>query len=157
MALFGTVRAQCARVYVLEDRWGLAHPLLTHLLSGFAQAGHDVVACPDPMFPDRLLHLLVPGLGLAFLSSTAGLPWEGEAYRRLRLDAAADGDLLRRSRPRLHFAEKVAQALEEEAVASLAQAKGMHDRLEALYNPHVDFALVETQARRIAGELLARN
>ena len=54
-------------------------------------------------------------------------------------------------------ARYVAQALEEEATASLAQAKAMHDRLEALYNPHVDFALVETRARRIAGELLARN
>lgn len=157
LALFDTVRAQCGRVYVLEDRWGLAHQLLTHLLSGLVQAGHDVVACPDPLFPDRLLHLLAPGLGLAFVSSTAALPWEGDAYRRIRLDAAADGDLLRRSRPRLRFAAKVAQALEEEATASLAQAKAMHDRLEALYHPYVDFALVETRARRIAGELLARN
>ena len=51
----------------------------------------------------------------------------------------------------------MAQALEEEATASLAQAKAMHDRLEAIYHPYVDFALVETRARRIAGELLARN
>ena len=41
-------------------------------------------------------------------------------------------------------------ALVEEAVDSLAQAKAMHDELESLYNPHVDFDRVY----RIAGEII---
>lgn len=41
-----------------------------------------------------------------------------------------------------------------EAVASLSQAKAMHDRLEALYNPYVDFDLVEETARQIGDEIL---
>ena len=45
-------------------------------------------------------------------------------------------------------------ALVEEAVDSLAQAKAMHDRLEALYNPYVDFDLVEETARQIGDEIL---
>ena len=42
-------------------------------------------------------------------------------------------------RPRLRFAKKVSAALVDESVASLAQAKAMHDDLESIYNPHVDF------------------
>ena len=107
------------------------------------------------MAPQRLAHLLVPQLDLAFLTSTADLPFPGTPYRRIRLDAAADKELLRRSRPRLRFAKKVSSALMEEAIASLAQAKSMHDDLEALYNPHVDFELVEAMATDLCKEILA--
>ena len=61
---------------------------------------------------------------------------------------------MRKNRSRLRFARRVSSALEEEAVSSLAQAKAMHDRLEALYNPYVDFDLVEETARQIGDEIL---
>ncbi len=155
LCLYGTAQAQCGRVYELPDRYGLAHAMLSVLLSGAAAAGYDVVACPDPMAPDRLAHLLVPELSLAFLSSSPALPYPGDACRRVRLDAMADREILRRSRPRLRFCQKVSAALVDEAVDSLAQTKAMHDQLEALYNPYVDFGRVEEFAQRIAGELLS--
>lgn len=154
MCLYDTALAQCDKIYELADSCGLAHELLIHLLAGTAAAGYDTVVCPDPMAPDRLAHLLVPQLGLAFLSTTSSLPFPGRPYRRLRLDAAADSEVLRHSRPRLRFAKKVSAALVEEAVSSLAQAKAMHDDLEAVYNPHVDFGLVEKTARSIWEEIL---
>lgn len=154
ICLYDTALAQCGRVYALTDSFGLAHELLIHLLTGAVAAGCDVVACPDPMAPDRLAHLLLPQLELAFLTSPASLPLPGQPARRIRLDGAADSELLRRSRPRLRFAKKVSAALMEEAVVSLAQAKSMHDDLEAIYNPHVDFALVEKTALDIWDEIL---
>ena len=155
LCLFETAQAQCGRIYELADSYGLAHELLVHLLAGITAEGWDVIACPDPMAPQRLAHLLVPQLDLAFLTSTADLPFPGTPYRRIRLDAAADKELLRHSRPRLRFAKKVSSALMEEAIASLAQAKSMHDDLEALYNPHVDFELVEAMATDLCKEILA--
>ena len=155
LCLFDTALAQCDRIYALADSYGLAHEVLIHLLAGAAARGYDVVACPDPMAPDRLAHLLVPALRLAFLTSAGELPFPGRPYRRIRLDAAADQELLHRNRPRLRFAKKVSAALVEEAVSSLAQAKAMHDDLEALYNPHVDFDLVDQMAREIGEEILS--
>lgn len=149
LCLTQTAQVQCPKVFELSDRWGLAHGLLSHLLAGAAASGFDVVACPDPMAPERLAHLLIPELGLAFLSCS-GLE---SPYRRLRLDSAVDGELLRKNRPQLRFAQKVHGALVEEAVHSLAQAKEMHDRLEALYNPFVNFDLVEETAQKIFREL----
>ena len=54
-------------------------------------------------------------------------------------------------------AEKVRAfaALVEEAVDSLAQAKAMHDELEGLYHPYVDFGRGALEGERIAGEVLA--
>lgn len=153
LCLYQTALAQCGRVYVLTDNCGLAHELLIHLLAGVTASGYDAVACPDPMAPDRLAHLLIPELGLAFLSSSAALPFPGSSYRRIRLDAAAESEVLRHSRPRLRFAKKVSAALVEEAVSSLAQAKAMHDDLEAVYNPHVDFGLADQTARALWEEI----
>ena len=152
---YGTVEAQCGRVYELADSYGLAHTMLTCLAAGAMAAGYDVVSCPDPMFPDRMAHLLIPALSLAFVSTTPEHPWPRRPHRRIRLDAMVDAELLRRSRARLRFSRKVTAALMEEAVDSLAQAKGMHDQLEALYNPHVDFDQVHARAREMIGAFLA--
>ena len=154
MVLFGTADAQCSRVYELWDSYGVGHEVLSRLLTGVTAAGYDVVACPSPMAPQRLEHLIVPELELAFLTSAPAQPYPGAPYRRIRLDSMAGPELVRRSRPRLRFAKKVSAALVEEAVDSLSQAKAMHDELEALYNPHVDFDRVEKTAGAIARELL---
>lgn len=153
---FDTADALCKRVYELSDSCGLAHVMLTHLASGAMAAGYDVVACPSPMAPERMEHLLIPSLSLAFVSSSHALAYGKRPYRRLRLDAMADPELLRRNKARLRFSRKVAAALTEEAVESLAQAKSMHDDLEALYNPHVDFDQVYRTADTLTGELLQR-
>jgi len=155
LCLYDTALAQCSRIYELSDPYGLAHELLLHLLAGATAVGYEVVACPDPMAPDRLAHLLVPELELAFLTSSPALPFRSPPYRRLRLESMVEDGLLRRSRARLRFSRKVSAALTEEAVASLAQAKAMHDDLEAIYNPHVDFDRVSAFARQVGDEILS--
>lgn len=156
LCYYTTAELLCKRIYLLEDSYGLAHLMLSHLLSGACSAGYDVVACPSPMAPDRLEHLLIPQLSLAFVSAPPGLVWEKRPYRRIHMDTMADPELLRRSKARLRFARKVSAALIDEAVDSLAQAKAMHDELEALYNPHVDFDRVYRTADRIAAEILGQ-
>ena len=153
---FETVEALCQRVYELSDPWGLAHDMLTTLAAGALAAGHDVIVCPSPLCPERMEHLLVPGLSLAFVTTNPARSWLRRPYRRVRLDAMADPELARRCKARLKFARKVSAALKEEAVDSLAQAKAMHDRLEALYNPHVDFQRVYQTADALAEEILAQ-
>jgi len=155
LTLWDTVSTQADRVYELADNYGLAHHLLNPILTAALAAGHDVVVCPNPMAPDRLAHLIFPGLSLAFVTSTQEDPWPHHAYRRLRLDAMADADAYRLNRPRLRFTRRVASALLDEAIADLSQAKEAHDRLERIYNPYVNFDGVSETADRLAGEVLA--
>ena len=151
---YDTALSQCSRIYALCDRYRTAHILLSQLLSGFVRAGHDVVVCPDPMFPTQAEHLLVPGLSLAFLSTPGNSPFGLKPYRRIRLDAMLDPELLRRSRPRLRFAQRVARSLIGDAVADLGRAKAMHDELEAIYNPHVDFDRVNAIADALIKKIM---
>ena len=153
--LWDTVAAQAKRVYELSDSFGLAHELLSPILAAGTAAGWNAVACPDPMAPDRLAHIIFPELSLAFVSAAPEDSLPQRPYRRLRLDAMTDKELYRRYRPRLRFSRKVAAALEDEAISALGQAKAAHDRLESLYNPHVDFDRVYQMADDLAAELLA--
>lgn len=148
-----TIQESCRRIYELGDSFGLSHRLLAPLLEAALALGHDAVVCPSPMDPDRIEHLLFPDLGLAFVTSSPELPFPGKAHRKIRLDAMVEPEALRRCRPRLRFSRKVANALIEEAVSSLREAKSMHDGLEALYNPHVDFALGESMADELIQKL----
>lgn len=154
VCFFDTANALCTRVYELADSYGLAHVMLTHLLTGALAAGQDVVACPSPMAPNRLEHLLIPDLSLAFLTSSGALPYGGRPDRRIRLDAMADGELLHKNKPRLRFSKKISAALTEEAVLSLREAHNMHDRLKKLYHPHVDFQEVRAAGEAIAAQVL---
>lgn len=155
LTLWGTVEAQAGRVYELVDSSGLAHHMLNPILTAGLAAGHRAVACPDPMAPDRLAHLIFPDLSLAFVTSSPEAPWPHRAYRRLRLDAMVDADAYRAAKPRLRFTRRVAAALLEEGVAGLAQAKAAHDKLERLYNPYVNFDGAADTADRVADEILA--
>lgn len=153
--LFGTADALCRKVYELCDTYGLAGGMLTTLAAGAMAAGYDVTLCPSPLFPDRAEHLLIPELGLAFVTSTPELSYTGRPYRRIRVDAMVEKELMVQLRSRLKFSRKVQSALLEEGVDYLRQAKAEHDRLEALYNPHVDFEGVNRQSEEIIEELMA--
>lgn len=155
VCLWDTVDAQCKRVYSLCDSCGLAHALLSPVLSAASARDFGVIACPDPMAPDRLAHLIIPELSLAFVTSTPELEYPGRPYRRIRLDAMVDGEFYHRVRARVRFTRKVSAALKGEAVAALGQAKAQHDALEAHYNPWVDFDGVYARADALAEQLFA--
>jgi len=152
--LWDTARVQAERVYELSDRHGLAHHMLSPILDAAREGGHQIIACPDPMAPHRLAHLILPRLSLAFVTSTPDAPWPHRPYRHLRLDAMAEDYLRSTEKPRMRFTTRVAEALTQDGISALAQAKEAHDRLEALYNPHVDFDGVLALADRMAEHII---
>lgn len=153
VALYGTALAQCGRVYELSDRCGLGHGLLLTLRDGVLEAGYDAVACPDPMAPERLAHLIVPELGLAFVTTAPGMTLPEKAVRRLRMEGAVDSETMRTARGRVRFARKMADALVDEGIRDLARTKAKHDELEKLYRPYIDFDLVQEKAAQVMEDI----
>lgn len=154
VCLFETADLLCKRIYELADSYGLAHLLLEELLGAAVERGHDAVVCPDPMAPNRLQHLLLPDLGVAFVTGSPELPYPGKPYRRIRLDAMANQEELRRHKARIRFSRKVSGALLDEGMETLAAEKELHDELEKVYNPHVDFERVYAIASAVTEEIL---
>lgn len=148
---FDSVDALCPKVYELADTWELAGPALARLHETAVERGWDTIVCPSPEDPGRIEHLLIPGLGLAFVTSCPGMDYGKKPYRRVRLDAMAETE----GRSRLRFQARMVALLREEAVDALKEAKRNHDALEAVYNPYVDFDGVRAQAALEAGRLLS--
>ncbi len=156
MRLYDTALALCPKVFLLDNRLDLAPFMLAALHSAALESGQVCILCPDPVCPEKAAHLLLPELGLCFISQSAALPYSGPVYRHVRLDALADPNLLREQRGDLRALSGASDALLRRAESKLAKAKALHDELEALYNPHVDFDGVYALAEHIAAELLTK-
>ena len=148
---FDSVEALCPRVYELDDSWELAGEALAVLHGAASEKGWDTIACCAPEDPSRLEHLLIPGLGLAFVTSRPNMAYGKKPFRRVRVDAMAQPE----GRARLRFQARMAALLRGEGTAALKEAKAGHDALEAVYNPYVDFDGVRTLAALEAGRLLS--
>lgn len=149
---FDTAASLCPKVYQLQDSYDLAAPLLEQIHAAARGRGFYSIICPDPEHIERIHHLLLPELGLAFVTSREGMRYEGSAYRRIRIDAMVPAAHYRQYRSRLRFTNRMAAALRQEAVEALADAKRSHDALEAVYQPNVDF----TKADEITARELER-
>ena len=144
---FDTVQTLCPRIYQLQDTYGLAAPMLQRIHAAASARGFRAIVCPDPEHVDRIQHLLLPELGLGFVTSRDGMEYAGPAYRRVRLDAMVDSSHYKRFKARLRFSNRVSHALREEGLDALREAKAAHDQLEAVYHPHVDFDGVQQMAK----------
>ena len=140
---FDTVETLCPRVYQLQDTYGLAAPMLERIRAAARARGYAAIICPDPEHIECIHHLLLPELGLAFVTSREGMRYDGPAYRRIRLDAMVAPAHLKRCKGRLRFVRRVEEALRDEGLEALREAKASHDALEAVYRPNVDFAGVD--------------
>ena len=145
---FDTVSALCPKVYQLQDSYGLAWPMLERIRAAARARGYAATVCLDPDHTDRIHHLLLPELGLAFVTSREGMEYTGSAYRRVRMDSLLDPAHCKRHKSQLRFMRRMAASLREEGIAALREAKAAHDALEAVYLPHVDFEGVDRCAAR---------
>jgi len=151
--LYETVQSQCKRIYELQENGGLAHYLLSNLKEGILNAGYDVIAYPSPEDPTRLEHLMVPELSLAFVTTMPHKTLEKRPFRRIRLESMVDKDLLKSNKPKLRFANRIANDLIEDGIHELEKAKAWHDDLEALYHPYVDFTAVNKISKKLIEEI----
>ena len=136
---FDTVAALCNRVYVLDNEFGFAPEFLSLLSAAAVQNGYDIILCKSPMEPDKTEHVIIPELSLSYISQTKKHKYTGSPYKHIRLDALADRTLLHANKESIKSGRKLANALYSEGKAALNSAKTLHDKLEAVYNPHVDF------------------
>lgn len=129
----------CLNVYYIDDKLSCASDMLTFALDEALSRGMDVIACHSPFKTNKLEALLLPGAELAF---TAG-DWEIQGQKHIRLDALADGAMLKKYRKERNDSRRLAQELESAAYEKLQKAKSLHDELEQVYRPYMDFSALD--------------
>lgn len=145
---FDTIESLCSRVCAIDNEFGFAPFMLRQICDYAVSAGYSVTVSPSPLYPDTPEHLLIPELSLAFISVTSEKPYDGECFKHVRLDALVDKEQYRNVKCTLREEKKLYEGLIEKARQNLFSAKSIHNELEALYNPCVDFEGVYAMANK---------
>ena len=147
-----TVRALAEQYVVFHDEYGAAARLIMETLRTEALArGYSIITCRCALHPeDKIDHILIPELKLAFLTSNSWHRCAFPGQQNVHCVRFTDAVHLNDYRARLRFNRKAANELMQQAVALMAQAKACHDELETYYHAAVDFAAVEAETDRCA-------
>lgn len=132
-----TLQTLCPRIYAIEDESGAAaRLLLAELRQRALDAGLDIITCACPLSPlDKIEHLLIPSIGVAFTTSNSWHKADFPVYRRIHAARFLDTEHLRAKRQILSFNRRAARELLSEAVLIAGEAKTLHDRMEQ-FNIH---------------------
>ncbi len=145
-----TPTALCPRLFVIEDEYGAVSSLFLNVLCARAtEAGHDVIACVDPLMQDECLeHLLIPSLGVGFITANSRHPIDYPVFRRIHATRFINSDTLKAKKQQLIFNRRAAAELISEAVVASNDAKSHHDRMEAIHSKVMDWITYDTIAEQ---------
>lgn len=138
ISLTDSAESLCHRFCLPDSIWDISPILLARAAERALEGGCHVILCPDPLTPQVPEAVLLPQLQLGFLSPHSALS-SVSGTRRLRLDARLDPEIRKSAKAMFGPMEKLCLRLENEAIQSLKAAKTVHDKLEAICNPYVDF------------------
>lgn len=138
LLLTGTLSKLCKRIYLVDDRFGLAEYYLRELMSLADSVNAERIFCPDPLCPELPEAVIFPELKLGYIKSYAAV--EPLAYRHIRLDGIIPREKQNLFKNETDMREKLISDALACAFYYLGKAKEKHDLLEAEYKPFIDFA-----------------
>ena len=142
----------CPRVYVLKDNYFLAPTVLEVLQKKALACGQSVIACYSPLLPEGApSHLLLPDAGVALISESREMPYTEPCFCRIDLDTTLPPSLRRE----LESYVRLLGTLTDRAICHLREAKRLHDRMEQLCSPFVDFAAADHLTEQTLKELFS--
>lgn len=137
-----TAAKLCDRIFAIDNEYGLAPGYLAHISEKASERGIDKIECFDPLIPSELQAVLLPGLRLGYVAHSDLINWRFSVTRHVRLDAMLDAEKLKLSKARLKAAKKLREQLLASAIDLLAESKAIHDEIEQIYNPFVEFSKI---------------
>ena len=145
------------RVWAVLDGHGAGGALMRRLAERHLGAGEDVILAMDPLEPETVQGVLLPGRGQGWLRVHPAFPGPRQAMLRLDLDAALEAGLSDAVCQSLRELAELERRLLLQAVAWLERAKAQHDLLEQLCRPAVDFAGVTRETELLCRELFTES
>jgi len=151
MIFTDTVKKLCNRIYILKDPYtAVSEVFISEIRKTFLEKGFEIYTCISPLtlMPE---HILIPELGLGFMTSTTLLPVENtvDPYRIIHHTRFCDTENLKKKKQRMRFNLKVASELINEAVYSVKNAKETHDILESFYKKAIDYEKVSKITEKV--------
>ncbi len=147
----GTVASLAQRVVVFHDEYGAASKAILDIIRTEAIArGYDIITCPCALFPDeKIEHIIVPSIGLAFVTSNAWHEMQFEGQQNIHCNRFCDAPALKSCRTRLRFNLKAAKDLQAQCCDLLAQIEACYTDLRDIYRPALDAEWMQQRVREV--------
>lgn len=154
------------KVYLINVPEGYGNVSFMNIVAdGAVYRGFDVEAFYCPMDPRRKIeHLLVPELGLAFVTTNKWHdlePWEicsdtenGCEITLMDIHDYQSAYFVEQNAPVLSKLSKLYQQMIEESISALSHAKENHDVVEKMYIRNMNFDKIDELVEKTVGALL---
>ncbi len=151
-----TIVAQCSTRYVIQGSPGTGKSVLLEKVKRAAlERGFFVEAYYCPLHPDKVEHLVVPGLSLVLTKSIHPHTYvPGPRDNIIDMDECMIPAIIESHRHCLELAQNAFESLFETAIHYIGQAKQYHDALERYYAPNMDFAGIDRLRKKIMDRIL---
>lgn len=157
-----TVSTLANRIYIIEDNVGcISNHMMNSIRERALSQGHDIYTCYCPLsvdsktrVPQRIEHIIIPKLNLAFV--TANKYTRFDSINPTKKINSKRFELKEYKGPNQYimtFNSKQSAILLDMATEMLKKAKSQHDILESLFNPYVDFNIVNNMTQRVISDV----
>lgn len=150
-----SVSAVASHVVVFHDEYGAASRKAMELLRHAAlDAGYEIYTCFCPLSqPEAVEHILIPELGMAFLTSNHWHPMKFEGQQTIHCTRFMDKQELSCHKNRLKLSKQTVEELLNQTSHFQQEARENHNQLESLYHSAIDFKQVDKITKQVADEL----
>lgn len=147
--------ADCRFIHVFEDRFGAAaHAMLDIVRRHALDAGLDIITARSPMAPyDKIDSVFIPSLSMVFVHDSYLSPLSFPGSHLVHDRRFYEETTLSECQKRLGFCKRAALELISEGCALLAEAKKVHDNIEAVYTANFDFEKLAGLEKELCAEL----
>lgn len=132
------------KVYEIKGEQGTGtEKLLEKLKQAAVERGVAVECYYCPLHPEKLEHLVIPGLDVSFTTHNPYHQVDIAKYRKIDLGAFLDDRILEDYKDVLEFNRGEFDHLMTAAIRTIGKAKAIHDDMEKYYIPNMDFEAVQ--------------
>ncbi|HHW26867.1 MAG TPA: ATPase [Firmicutes bacterium] len=151
-----TIVAPCKNRYVIQGEPGTGKSVLLEKVKRAAvERGFFVEAYYCPLHPEKVEHVVVPGLSLVLTKSIHPHTYvPGPTDTIIDMDQCLDQTVIESHRDCLELAQKAFASLFETAINYISKAKQYHDALERYYAPNMDFASIDRLRKKTLDRIL---
>ncbi len=142
-------------IYVLKGAPGTGKTNVLQFLSDEAlRRGHYVEIFHTPLIPEKIEHILIPNLNIAILTSNEinNLDLQGTV---IDMNDYLNPNTLEKNKVEIEYDATEFYTLLYKGLATIKEAKGLHDKLETFFIPNMNFdkldALFEKIIKKIDG------
>lgn len=127
--------------------------ILDFLAKEAQKRGFYVEIYHDPLIPERIEHVLIPGLNTALITSNEinRKKFEGQ---QIDMDSMLNNFVINKNKAEAEKASETFYSLLNKGLEIIASAKILHDQMETYYIPNMDFKKIDAVYESVLNKLL---